>query len=77
MPKEGKRSKSITSKAAKLRAIALSEKNTFSERMRAIDLLGEIGEDAYDEIAEVAAKGHTYGERMNALDLLEKIVRKT
>ncbi len=77
MPKEGKRSKSITSKAAKLRAIALSENNTFSERMRAIDLLGEIGEDAYDEIAEVAAKGLTYGERMNALDLLEKIVRKT
>lgn len=70
------RSKSPAERAAKLKAIALSENNTFSERMRAIDLLGELNEDAYNEIAEVAAKGFTYSERMNALDLLEKIVKK-
>lgn len=75
MSREG-RSKVAAGRAAKLKAIALSENNTFSERMRAIDLLGELGEDAYDELAEIAGKGYTYSERMNALDMLEKIVRK-
>jgi len=70
------RSKVSGERAAKLKAIALSENNTFSERMRAIDLLGELGDDSYDDLAEVAAKGFTYSERMNALDMLEKIVRK-
>lgn len=70
------RGKVSAGRTAKLKAIALSENNTFSERMRAIDLLGELGEDAYDDLAEVAAKGSTYSERMNALDMLEKIVRK-
>ena len=74
MSREGK-SKVVAGRAAKLKAIALSENNTFSERMRAIDLLGELGDDAYDTLAEIAAKGHTYSERMNALDMLEKIVR--
>ncbi len=44
--------------------------------MRAIDLLGALGDDAYDELAEVAGKGFTFSERMNALDMLERIVRK-
>jgi len=75
MSKEG-RSKGIAEKGAKLKKIALSETNTFSERMRAIDLLGVLGDPAFDDLAEVAQKGFTYGERMNALDMLEKIVRK-
>ena len=70
------RGKGSVERATKLKAIALSENNTFSERMRAIDLLGELGDDSYDELAEIAAKGFTYSERMNALDMLEKIVRK-
>ncbi len=74
MSREG-RSKVVAGRAAKLKEIALSENNTFSERMRAIDLLGELGDDAYDTLAEIAAKGYTYSERMNALDMLEKIVR--
>lgn len=75
MSREG-RSKVSAGRVARLKAIALSENNTFSERMRAIDLLGELGDDAFDELVEVAAKGFTYSERMNALDMLERIVRK-
>lgn len=75
MSREG-RTKVSAERAAKLKAIALSENNTFSERMRAIDLLGALGDDAFDELAEVAAKGFTYSERMNALDMMERIVRK-
>jgi hypothetical protein len=74
MSKEGRRG--AADKAAKLKEIALSENNTFSERMRAIDLLGALGDDAFDDIADIAEKGFTYSERMNALDMLEKIVRK-
>ena len=74
MSKEG-RSSVAAGRVAKLKAIALSENNTFSERMRAIDLLGELGEAAYDTLADIAAKGYTYSERMNALDMLERIVR--
>jgi hypothetical protein len=61
---------------AKLKAIALSSSNTFSERMRAIDLLGQLKEDAYDELADIAANGLSYHERMNALELLEKIAER-
>ena len=56
MSREGK-GKLVAGRAAKLKAIALSENNTFSERMRAIDLLGELGDEAYDTLAEIAAKG--------------------
>jgi hypothetical protein len=59
----------------KLKEIALSDNNTFSERMRAIDLLGELGDEAFDELADIASKGLTYSERMNALDMLEKIIK--
>lgn len=63
-------------RSGKLKEIALSETNTFSERMRAIDLLGELGDDAFDELSDIASKGLTYSERMNALDMLEKIVKR-
>lgn len=63
------------SKASKLKEIALSADNTYSERMRAIDLLGELKEKAYDELAEIAANGLSYNERMNAIGLLEKIFK--
>ncbi len=63
-------------RAAKLKEIALSETNTFSERMRAIDLLGELGDEAFDDLADIASKGLTYSERMNSLDMLEKIVKR-
>ncbi|MEM2761174.1 MAG: hypothetical protein QXU32_13540 [Nitrososphaerales archaeon] len=66
----------LKSRAAKLKEIALSTSNTYSERMRAIDLLGELKEEAYDELADIAAHGLSYNERMNALELLEKIVEK-
>lgn len=61
----------------KLKEIALSDTNTFSERMRAIDLLGELGDEAFDDLADIASKGLTYSERMNALDMLEKIVKRS
>ena len=63
-------------RGGRLQGIALSETNTFSERMRAIDLLGELGDEAFDQLSEIAAKGLTYSERMNALDMLEKIVKR-
>jgi hypothetical protein len=63
-------------RGGKLKSIALSDTNTFSERMRAIDLLGELGEEAFDQLSDIAAKGLTYSERMNALDMLEKIVKR-
>lgn len=69
------RTSSIGSKAAKLKQIALSSKNTHSLRMRAINLLGELGEDVYDDLADVAAKGLTGTERMYALELIDKIVK--
>ncbi len=75
MSKEA-RGKDLVDRAARLKKIGLSENATFSERMRAIDLLGALGDDAWDEICEVAEKGFTYSERMNALDMLEKIIRK-
>lgn len=74
MSKES-RSKAYEERAAKLRKIGLSETNTFSERMRAIDLLGALGDPAFDDLAEVAQKGLTYSERMNALDMIERIIR--
>ncbi len=75
MYKEG-RSKVSAERAARLKDIALSEENAFSERMRGIDLLGELRDDAFDHLVEIAAKGLTYSERMNALDMLEKIVKR-
>jgi len=77
MSKEEKVSKGTSkNRSNKLKEIALSETNTFSERMRAIDLLGELGDDAFDELSDIASKGLTYSERMNALDMLEKIVKR-
>lgn len=67
---------SAKDRALKLKDIALSSSNTYSERMRAIDLLGQLEEDAYDELADIAANGLTYNERMNAIELLEKIIGK-
>lgn len=77
MSKEEKISRRETGKVRgnKLKEIALSENNTFSERMRAIDLLGALGDDAFEELSDIASKGLTYSERMNALDMLEKIIK--
>lgn len=75
MSKEEKASRG-KDRGGKLKEIALSDTNTFSERMRAIDLLGELGDTAFDELSDVASKGLTYSERMNALDMLEKIVKR-
>lgn len=44
--------------------------------MRAIDLLGKLKEDTYDELADIAANGLSRNERVNALELLAKISRK-
>lgn len=78
MSKEEKIAKREVGKdrGGRLKNIALSDSNTFSERMRAIDLLGELGDDAFDELSDIASKGLTYSERMNALDMLEKIVKR-
>ena len=76
MPR-GKYTKTVRSRVIKLNEIALSPGNTYSERMRAIDLLGQLHENAHDELAFIAAWGLTYDEKMNALQLLEKIVGKT
>ncbi len=78
MSKEEKASKRELGRdrGSKLKGIALSETNTFSERMRAIDLLGELGDEAFDDLSDIASKGLTYSERMNALDMLEKIVKR-
>ena len=79
MSKEEKVSRRESSKdrGSKLKGIALSETNTFSERMRAIDLLGELGDEAFDDLSDIASKGLTYSERMNALDMIEKIVKRS
>jgi hypothetical protein len=79
MSKEEKASRKEIGKdrGVKLQGIALSDTNTFSERMRAIDLLGELGDTAFDELSDIASKGLTYSERMNALDMLEKIIKRT
>lgn len=77
MPVSKKKGDPWKSRAVKLKKIALSPTNTYSERMRAIDLLGEMNKDVYDELADIAANGLTYSERMNALEILEKIVGKT
>ena len=78
MSKEEKASRRELGKdrGGKLKEIALADTNTFSERMRAIDLLGELGDEAFDQLTDVASKGLTYSERMNALDMLEKIVKR-
>jgi hypothetical protein len=73
----GRKRTSTKDKALRLKEIALSSRNSYSERMRAIDLLGQLDEDAYDELAEVAANGLSYNERMNALELLDKIVERS
>lgn len=44
--------------------------------MRAIDLLGKLKEDTYDELADIAANGLSRNERVNALELLAKISKK-
>ncbi len=75
MAKEVSKKETGKIRGGKLKGIALSENNTFSERMRAIDLLGELGDDAFDELSDIASKGLTYSERMNALDMLEKIIK--
>ncbi len=62
-------------KASGLKDIALSEDNSFGERMRAIDLLGELGNEAFEDLVQIASKGLTYSERMGALDMIEKIIR--
>lgn len=78
MSKEERTSRRESGKdrGSKLKEIALSENNTFSERMRAIDLLGQLGDTAFDDLSDIASKGLTYSERMNALDMLEKIVKR-
>lgn len=63
-------------RSGRLKEIALSETNTFSERMRAIDLLGQLHDDAFDDLSDIASRGLSYSERMSALDMLEKIVRQ-
>jgi hypothetical protein len=45
--------------------------------MRAIDLLGELGNEAFNDLIEIASKGLTYSERMSALDMLERIIRES
>jgi hypothetical protein len=72
----GRSKSSVKSRVLKLKEIALSSSSTYSERMRAIDLLGQLNDAAYDELADIAANGLTYNERMNALELLEKIVER-
>ncbi|MEM3085505.1 MAG: hypothetical protein QXP61_10540 [Nitrososphaerales archaeon] len=59
-------------KAAKLMEIALSTHNTSSERIRAIELLGRLEDDGYEELAHIAANGLTRNERINALEALGK-----
>ncbi|MFQ5969447.1 MAG: hypothetical protein ACE5J2_03010 [Nitrososphaerales archaeon] len=73
---ERTRKESGKDRGNRLKEIALSESNTFSERMRAIDLLGELGDEAFDDLSDIASKGLTYSERMNSLDMLEKIIKR-
>ncbi|MFQ5941614.1 MAG: hypothetical protein ACE5KA_07960 [Nitrososphaerales archaeon] len=64
-------------RANKLKEIALSLSNTGSERMRAIDLLGQLNNDVYDELSDIAAKGLSRNERINALEMLAKVSKRT
>ncbi len=61
MPR-GRSAKIVRSRVIKLKEIALSPSNTYSERMRAIDLLGQLDENAYDELAFIAAWSYLWRE---------------
>ncbi len=58
-----------------LREFALQTTNSFPDRLRAIDLLAELGNNGFAALSEIATKGNTLIERMNAMDKLEQIVR--
>ena len=60
---------------AVLREFALHSTNSFPDRLRAIDLLAELGNEGFEALSEIATKGNTLIERMNAMDKLEQIVR--
>lgn len=62
-------------RAFKLKEIALSEKNTGSERIRAIELLGRLNGHGYDALADIAANGLSRIERINALEILAKLFK--
>jgi hypothetical protein len=64
-----------TDVTAVLREFALHSTNSFPDRLRAIDLLAELGNDGFAALSEIATKGNTLIERMNAMDKLEQIVR--
>lgn len=67
---------SMVSRAAKLKEIALSPTNTGSERVRAIELLGRLDGEAYDALADIAARGPSRNERIAALEMLGKVSRR-
>jgi len=58
-----------------LREFALQGSNSFPDRLRAIDLIAELGNKGFAALSEIATKGTTLIERMNAMDKVEQIVR--
>jgi len=72
----GDNQSSVKRRASKLKEIALSKSNTGSERLRAIDLLGQLNSNAYDELADIASGGLNRIERINALEMLGKVAKR-
>lgn len=61
--------------AEKLKKIAL-EARWASERTKAMDALGEMGEEGADALSEIGSKGRYSDERERALELTREILKK-
>lgn len=58
-----------------LKKIAI-EASYVTERMKAMEALGEMGERGVAALSEVASKGRFYDEREKALDLVKKSLKE-
>jgi len=59
----------------KLKKIAL-EGSFASERIKAIETLGELGEEGIDSLLDVGLKGAHWDEREKAIDSVKKIIKE-
>ena len=64
---------SLTETAERLKKIAL-EARWSSERIKAMETLGEMGEEGINALSEIGFKGVYSSEREKALDLAKKLL---
>lgn len=58
-----------------VKKIAL-EGASWTERDKAIEILGNLGEVAFGALAEIGLKGQTWSERNKALEMLSNLAKK-